>query len=237
MKMIRHYFTRLAGMARNFSAAGAGSTPITRPDHGTPEHEESMGSSFGDDASTQPPTHESLLGQDARLKGDPCARQRRSRETSEYSVGEEVIGRVCGIQDYGLFIRLRNGESGLVYRSEVCWPGEDIEYRLGDEVPVKVVGFKAGRGLSLSIRETRLQENFDEFIRKSPNGSVVTGTIKRVVDYGIFVCVAPGVDGLLHVSVMPDLKSYGRQHVGMPIKVKVSAIDLSARRIALEPVQ
>ncbi|MFN5095834.1 MAG: S1 RNA-binding domain-containing protein [Limnohabitans sp.] len=172
------------------------------------------------------------LGQ--ALFAQACARQRPSRESTEYRVGQEVKGRVCGVMHYGLFVRLPNGESGLVFQQEVCWPGEDFAYGLGEEVKVLVKAFKPGRGLALSIRATRTTEVFQAFIDSHPVGSVARGYIKSVVDYGLFVMLTPGVYGLLHVSSLPNIYVYGKASIGQPIKVQVVNIERANRRISLE---
>lgn len=161
-------------------------------------------------------------------------RSRKSRDTTEYEIGTEISGVVCGIEHYGLFIRLPNGESGLVFQSEICLPGEDITYRLGDKVNVIAVHFKPGRGLALSIRETLTKAAFDGFIQDHPVGSIIQGHIKSVLDYGIFVTLAPGVAGLLHVSAIPDIHVYGKSSIGEPIDVRVDDIEISTGRISLE---
>lgn len=159
---------------------------------------------------------------------------RKSRDTTEYKVGEEIAGVVTGIEHYGLFVRLPNGESGLVFHNEICWPGQEITYGLGHRVKVLVVGFKPGRGLSLSIRDTLTQEAFEQFSKMHAPNSVICGQVKSVLDYGIFVILAPGVDGLLHVSTIPDIHVYGKSSIGEPIDVRVTSIDPETNRIALE---
>lgn len=145
----------------------------------------------------------------------------------------EISGVVSGCAPYGVFIRLPNGESGLVGVNEVCWPGEKITYSRGDAVKIVIIGFKVGRGLALSIRKARIQIVFDEFLLSYPVGSIITGQIKTVLDYGVFVVLAPGVDGLLHVTQISDNKTYSKSSVGSNIKVRVIKIDNEAKRIAL----
>lgn len=159
---------------------------------------------------------------------------RKSRDTTEYVIGEELTGIVSGIEHYGIFVRLPNGESGLVFQNEICWPDEDIAYDLGDKVSVMVLGFKAGRGLALSIRETRVAAAFDDFTKTHAVGSVVKARIKSVKDYGLFVHLAPGVSGLLHVSAIPNIQIYGKFSIGESIEVCVVDIEQSTRRISLE---
>lgn len=159
---------------------------------------------------------------------------RHDKEATAYEIGDVLTGRVSGIHDYGCFVRLPNGESGLVLKHHVCWPGQKITVELGDEVFVRVISFKTGRGLSLSMRDARTQELFDEFVSTHGLRSVVQGQIKSVLDYGVFVTVAPGVYGLLHVSSIPNIELYGRASIGQQIEVQIVFIDATLRRIRLE---
>ena len=161
------------------------------------------------------------------------SRSRKSRDSTEYVVGTEIFGVVCGIEEYGMFIRLSNGESGLVFDSEICWPGENITHRLGERVKVLVLSFKAGRGLALSIREPRVKASFEAFKKNQPDGSCVQGHIKTVLDYGIFVTLAPGVTGLVYLSEIPSMDAYGKSSLGQPIDVRVISIDQTTNRISL----
>ena len=161
-------------------------------------------------------------------------RHRKNRETTEYSTGMELQGLVSGIEHYGIFVRLENGESGLVFHNEVCWPGEDVSYSLNDTVKVMVMAFKPGRGLALSIRETQTLKAFETFSRQYPVGSQLYGQIKSVLDYGVFVTIAPGVSGLVHVSSIPNIKTYGKASIGTSLCVRVANIDQATRRISLE---
>lgn len=160
-------------------------------------------------------------------------KSRKSRDTTEFATGDVIEGQISGIEHYGLFVRLPNGESGLVFQNEICWPGEDVSHAVGDTVKVIVIGFKPGRGLALSLRAARAQEAFDNFVRDFPVGSRVDGTIKSVLDYGVFVTVAPGVSGLLHVSAVPSMKAYGKHSLGERISVRVTAVEVDQRRISL----
>jgi small subunit ribosomal protein S1 len=164
----------------------------------------------------------------------PSRQPRKTRDTTEYAVGQELKGVISGIEHYGHFIRLPNGESGLVFHSEVCWPGENIVYSLGQKVVVTVMAFKPGRGLALSLREPRVKESFDQFVAECPVGTTVTGQVKSLMDYGVFITLAPGIAGLLHVSAIPDIHRYGKDSIGEDISVRVVDVDLTTRRISLE---
>jgi len=162
------------------------------------------------------------------------SQRRNNRETTEYHIGDELSGFITGIEHFGVFVRLPNGESGLVFKHEVTWPGEDITYGVGDKVNVLVIGFKSGRGLSLSIRQTRANQAFQEFVSEHKVGDTVVGKVKSIVGYGLFVTLRPGVFGLLHVSSMPDLRAYSRDSIGSSIAVRLVDINLPGKRITLE---
>jgi small subunit ribosomal protein S1 len=149
------------------------------------------------------------------------------------TVGQELFGVVSGIADYGVFVRFPNGESGLVYTSEVCWIGEDVTYNMGDKIKVMVLGFKAGRGLSLSIKRATIPDAFDAFMKATPVESVITGRIKSIQDYGVFVTVSPGVQGLLHVSDIADISIFSKASIGNPLDVVVVAVEVERMRVRL----
>lgn len=165
---------------------------------------------------------------------DTPAQRSNNRESTEYSVGDELSGDITGVAQYGLFVRLPNRESGLVFTHEVAWPGEHVSHSLGDKVTVQVIGFKAGRGLSLSIKQPRAEKTFKDFISTHRIGDTITGTIKSVVGYGVFVTLQPGVFGLLHISSMPNIKMFDKDSIGNLIKVRLANIDFDSKRITLE---
>lgn len=175
-----------------------------------------------------------LPSQDLPVPQQPFRRERKSRDETAYTVGQELAGVVSGIEHYGLFIRLPNGESGLVFHSEICWPGETIVPIVGEKVVVTVMAFKPGRGLALSLREPRVQATYEQFVSTYPVGSTVTGQIKSLVDYGVFITLAPGIAGLLHVSSIPNINVYSKESIGQDIAVKVMDIENATRRISLE---
>lgn len=154
-------------------------------------------------------------------------------ETTEFQVGQEMVGVITGILDYGIFVRLSPKEVGLVYKSDIQWDGQNKTYRCGQKVKVKVLGFKAGRGLSLSIKRAYLRELFDEFRSTHQVGLVVEGTIGNVKDYGLFVVLAPGVQGFAHASDTENFSSYTKYSKGESIKVEIIDIEEERMRIQL----
>ena len=158
-----------------------------------------------------------------------------NRQSSKYSPGEVHEGVVSGIKDYGIFVTLPNGEAGLVYQNEIAWSGEQpISYSVGNLVDVKVLSFKPGYGISLSLRQVRVQSSFDKFIAEFPVGSTARGLIKSIAHYGVFVTVAPGISGLIHISKIPDIQHFNYGSIGNAIDVRVIEINPEKTRIGLE---
>ena len=157
--------------------------------------------------------------------------------TTEFTYRQTEFGVIASIVDLGYIVSLPNEESGFVHRSEVCWPGQRIRYEIGDKVKVMIIGFKPGRGLTLSIRRGKNDEIFKDFFVKYGVNSKFTGHIKAVKDYGVFVTVSPGVEGLLHISAIPNKTDYNRSSVGQPVDVVIVGIDPERRRLQLNLLQ
>lgn len=155
------------------------------------------------------------------------------RMSTAWNVNDEVMGRVTGHAEFGLFVRLPNGESGLVFTNEVRWAGQNFVYEIGQKVKVVVTAFKPGRGLSLSIRKASIPAAFNTFLAAHATNNRFIGSIKAILDYGLFVTVSPGVDGLLHVSDLPDISIYGKSSIGQSLSVDVIVIDPVTMRVRL----
>lgn len=169
----------------------------------------------------------------AAADAPPQPRRDRSLKTTKYAVGSTELGCVSGIADYGLFVRLPNGEVGLVYHNETCWPGQEVAYKIGDQVKVFVAGFKADKGVSLSIRKATGQDMFKDFLASARINDRFTGCIKSIKDYGLFITVSPGVEGLLHKDDIPDMSIFERTSIGQPIDVVVINLDQVRMRVQL----
>ncbi len=158
-----------------------------------------------------------------------------------YPIGKRLKGSISSITDYGLFVEIDKGIEGLVHISEISWT-ERIHnlskyYNVGDKIDVIVVAIDEGnRRMSLSIK--RLAEDpwklvFDKF----KVGDRITGAVNNVTDFGIFVQLQEGVDGLVHIS---DIS--WTEHISHPadkykkadvVNVVVLAIDKDNKRISL----
>ncbi len=121
-----------------------------------------------------------------------------------YTVGSTVEGRVVSIMDYGVFVELEPGVEGLVHVSEMFWtkkirhPSKIVS--VGDEVQVQVLEVDpTNKRISLGLKQT--MPNPWELIKEQyPEGSVITGKIKNITDFGVFVGIDEEIDGLVHVS-------------------------------------
>jgi small subunit ribosomal protein S1 len=153
--------------------------------------------------------------------------------TTNYRIGQELLGRVTGIAAYGLFVTLPNKESGLVINSEIHWPNEEIVHVMGDAVSVLVIGFEAGKGLSLSIKRALPRTSFFEFSQQHRPGDHVRGQITSIVDFGAFIRIAPGLDGLAHINDLGPDETLDDYRVGDEITVRIVRMELESMRVAL----
>ena len=134
-----------------------------------------------------------------QLKTDPW-----ERVPSQYAPGSRVNGKVVSITDYGVFVELEEGVEGLVHISEMSWskkprhPSKMVG--VGEEIEVQVLKVEAEtKRISLGMKQ--LQPNPWDVVEESyPVGSVIEGKIKNITDFGIFIGIEEGIDGLIHVS-------------------------------------
>ena len=159
----------------------------------------------------------------------------------KYRVGDRVSGKVVSITDYGAFIELEEGIEGLVHVSEMSWtqrvkhPSKVVN--LGDEVEAMVLNIDAAnKRISLGIKQVEANP-WDSIEERYPVGSKITGTVRNITDFGVFVGLEEGIDGLVHIS---DLS--WTEHVKHPselvskgdeVEAVVLAIDKEKERISL----
>jgi small subunit ribosomal protein S1 len=160
---------------------------------------------------------------------------------AKYPVGAKVRGKVVNVMTYGAFVKLEDGIEGLVHISEMSWvkriqhPTEVVN--IGDEVEVMVLGInKEKEEISLGMKQC-MPNPWDELARKYPPGTLVEGTVRNLTNYGAFIEIEEGIDGLLHVSDMSWVKKVGHPsemvEKGQEVKCVVLNIDTERRRIAL----
>ncbi|QEK39732.1 30S ribosomal protein S1 [Candidatus Sneabacter namystus] len=121
----------------------------------------------------------------------------------EFAVGKIVTGRITNLEDYGLFVELKNKIDGLVHVSQISWSDKNNvniknQFSIGQEVKCKVIGIDQNKyRVSLSIKQC-LEKPWQKFIDEHPVGSVVTGIIKSISNFGIFVTLTEDLVGLIH---------------------------------------
>lgn len=168
-------------------------------------------------------------------------KQRVAELRARLEVGAELEGTVTRIQPFGAFVDL-GGVEGLVHISELSYgrvrnPREAVTE--GAEVKVKVIEVRnvgeEGERISLSIKATQ-PDPWEDVPTRFPGGSVVTGPVVSVQDFGVFVSLAPGVEGLIHVSELSEKRvRHPRDTVtiGQEVSARVLHIDTEQKRISL----
>jgi small subunit ribosomal protein S1 len=160
---------------------------------------------------------------------------------AKYPVGTRVKGTVVNVMSYGAFVKLEEGIEGLVHISEMSWtkrithPNELVH--IDDEIEVVVLGInKEKQEISLGMKQT--QDNpWDKVAERYPPGTPVTGVVRNLTNYGAFIEIEEGIDGLLHVSDMSWTRkiSHPSEMVekGQKVECRVLSVDQQRRRIAL----
>lgn len=160
---------------------------------------------------------------------------------SKINVGDRVKGKVVSIKDYGAFVELAEGIEGLIHVSEMSWR-RDVKHpskvlNVGDEVECQVLEIDAkNKRLSLGLKQ--LQANpWSALEEKYPPGHIVEGEVKSITDFGIFVDIGEGIDGLIHVSDISWNKKLAhpneRFKKGDKIKAMVLSIDKETEKFSL----
>jgi small subunit ribosomal protein S1 len=159
----------------------------------------------------------------------------------KYPAGSRVNGRVTNVTDYGAFVELEEGVEGLVHVSEMSWskkvksPSKVVSP--GDRVEAIVTDVnREARRISLSLKET-LPDPWDSVVEKYAVGSTVQGKVRNLTDFGAFVEIEEGVDGLVHVSDMSWTKRIKHPSEvlkkGDDVQAVITSIDQENRRISL----
>jgi small subunit ribosomal protein S1 len=155
--------------------------------------------------------------------------------------GAEVKGKVVNIEDYGAFLEILPGVEGLVHVSEITWANTPINakefFKLGDEHSAKIVTLdKENRKMSLSIKQLS-EDPWSTIEERFPEGSQHKGVIKNITPYGVFVELAPGIGGMIHISDLSWLKRFNHPSeytkVSEEIDVIILGIDKENRKLQL----
>jgi small subunit ribosomal protein S1 len=165
-----------------------------------------------------------------------------------YVAGQRIAGVVTRIADFGAFVELEPGLEGLIHISEMSWdkrvrPGDLLHQ--GDPVDAVILSVKPPTGtepgrIALGLKQA-LADPWLEVERKFPTGSQIEGPVTKIMNFGAFVEIAPGIDGLVHISeIVPDRRLNHPRDVlrdGQRVKALVLAIDSEKRQIKLSMKQ
>src|ERR687885_422723 len=157
-------------------------------------------------------------------------KEERQRILNTLQVGDIVTGTVSNLVDFGAFVDL-DGIDGLIHISELSWnhvdrPGEVVE--VGEEVEVKVLEVDRERErISLGLKQTR-KDPWQEIVERVSIGETIRGRVTKLVSFGVFVEVAGGVEGLIHISELAD------HHVETPDEIVRSGDEIEARIIDVD---
>ena len=165
-------------------------------------------------------------------------REKRDELFSSLQVNQKVKGNVRSIAPFGIFIDL-GGIDGLVHKSELSWNkvnNPESGYRVGDEVEAEVIDINHERGrISLSIR--RLQPDpWESTVADFNTGDVIDGTVTKLVNFGAFVRVREGLEGLIHISELSHQRVAHPGdvvHEGQTLKLKIISLDSERHRLGL----
>lgn len=159
----------------------------------------------------------------------------------KFPVGVKVKGKIVSLKDYGAFVELEDGIEGLIHVSEMSWT-ERVKHpskliNVGDEVECKVLEVDSkNKRISLGLKQ--LQENpWDILEVKYPVGTIVEGELKSVTDFGVFIDIGMGIDGLVHISDIAWTKKFAHPtekfKKGDKIRAVVLGIDKAAEKFSL----
>ncbi len=158
-----------------------------------------------------------------------------------YPAGTRMFGKVTNIADYGAFVELEPGIEGLVHVSEMDWTNKNVApakvVSLGDEVEVMVLEIDEDkRRISLGMKQCK-PNPWQEFAQNTKRGDRVKGPIKSITDFGVFVGLAAGIDGLVHLSDLswnePGESAVRNYKKGQEVEAIVLAVDVDRERISL----
>ncbi len=161
--------------------------------------------------------------------------------TSKYPEGMRLNGKVTNLVDYGAFVELEPGVEGLVHISEMSWtrklrhPSQMV--KVGDEVEVVILGVDPDKKrISLGMKQVR-PNPWDLVAEKYPEGAVLEGTIKNITEFGVFIGIEDGIDGLIHVSDISWTKKIRHPEElfsgGDVVRAKVLTVDKENEKFTL----
>jgi small subunit ribosomal protein S1 len=158
-----------------------------------------------------------------------------------YPQGTRMFGKVTNLTDYGAFVEIEQGIEGLVHVSEMDWTNKNVHpskvVSLGDEVEVMILEIdEARRRISLGMKQCQ-SNPWDDFQINHKKGDKVKGQIKSITDFGVFIGLDGGIDGLVHLSDLswsqPGEEAVRSYKKGDEVEAVVLAIDVERERISL----
>ncbi len=158
-----------------------------------------------------------------------------------YPSGTSMFGKVANLTDYGAFVEIETGIEGLVHVSEMDWTNKNVHpskvVQLGDEVEVMVLEIdEERRRISLGMKQCKTNP-WDDFEATHKKGDKVSGQIKSITDFGVFIGLPGGIDGLVHLSdlswTLPGEEAVRNFRKGDEVQAVVLAIDVERERISL----
>jgi len=158
-----------------------------------------------------------------------------------YPQGTRLFGKVTNLTDYGAFVEVEQGIEGLVHVSEMDWTNKNIApskvVQLGDEVEVMVLEIDEDRRrISLGMKQCK-PNPWEDFSLNHKKGDKVKGAIKSITDFGVFIGLPGGIDGLVHLSDLswtePGEEAVRKFKKGDELEAMVLAIDVERERISL----
>jgi small subunit ribosomal protein S1 len=158
-----------------------------------------------------------------------------------YPQGTRLFGKVTNLTDYGAFVEIEQGIEGLVHVSEMDWTNKNVHpskvVQLGDEVEVMILEIdEERRRISLGMKQC-VANPWDDFAMNHKKGDKVKGAIKSITDFGVFIGLPGGIDGLVHLSDLswstPGEEAIRNFKKGDELEAVVLAIDTEKERISL----
>jgi small subunit ribosomal protein S1 len=167
-----------------------------------------------------------------------------------YPPGTRIKGKVVSVTDYGAFVEIEKGVEGLIHVSEMSWSKRAVHpskvVNPGDMVEVQVLGVDEGnRRISLGLKQTE-PNPWQALAQLHPIGSTISGKVKSITDFGVFVEIEPGIDGLAHISDLSWVKKVRHpselykkgdevQAVVLGIEVEHERVSLGVKQLTPDP--
>lgn len=182
-----------------------------------------------------PDTHRISLGM-KQLMSDPW-----DRVDQKYPIGARMKGKVTNITDYGAFVELESGVEGLVHVSEMSWTKKNVHpgkiVTTSEELDVVVLDVDGDkRRISLGMKQA-MDNPWDAFVLAHPKGSNVSGEVKNITEFGLFIGLTADLDGMVHLSDLDwDLtgeEALKKFNKGDVVEARVLDVDVEKERISL----